>query len=314
MSETFQNEPNVRRSATLIGPLAVLGASTCFALSYVVIKWPGTPGSVIAWWRLAVATVFWWVFLAYRHVAKGAPFPSRTTWKYVTPAALLFGTNIAVMFTGATKTSVAHLEFINALAPIVLAPLGFLFFKEYPQWKALRWGIFSFTGIAIVLSFGPANGVATLEGDLLVATAFCAFLGYLLLTKRARAHGVTTVDFMAVMMPVAMVAATPVALLIAYDSFIPDNPKTWASIFILAVLTGVVAHGLLVFAQRIVPIATISMIQAGQPATSTFLAWVFLGETISLNQAPGMALVIIGSILVVTTGQRSLSNSRKFIS
>ena len=91
------------------------------------------------------------------------------------------------MFTAATKTSVAHLEFINALAPIVLAPLGFLFFRERPQWKALRWGVFSFAGIAIVLSFGPANGVATVEGDLLVATAFCAFLSYLLLTKRARA-------------------------------------------------------------------------------------------------------------------------------
>ena len=124
----------------------------------------------------------------------------------------------------------------------------------------------------------------------------------------------TTVDFMAVMMPVAMVAATPVALLIASDAFIPDNSKTWGSIFILAVLTGVIAHSLLVFAQKIVPIATISMIQAGQPAQSTFLAWVFLGETISINQAPGMALVIIGSILVVISGKRSMENTEKFTS
>ena len=186
MPITPAEEPRKLRPTALLGPLAVLGASTCFALSYVVIKWPGTPGSVIAWWRLAVATVLWWVFLIYRRFAKGVPFPSRATWRYVTPAALLFGANIAVMFTAATKTSVAHLEFINALAPIVLAPLGFLFFRERPQWKALRWGVFSFAGIAIVLSFGPANGVATVEGDLLVATAFCAFLSYLLLTKRAR--------------------------------------------------------------------------------------------------------------------------------
>ena len=66
-------------------------------------------------------TVFWWIFLIYRRFAKGMPFPSRATWRYVTPAALLFGASIAVMFTAATKTSVAHLEFINALAPIVLA-------------------------------------------------------------------------------------------------------------------------------------------------------------------------------------------------
>ncbi|MEC8731408.1 MAG: hypothetical protein VXX66_11440, partial [Actinomycetota bacterium] len=103
---TPTEEPNNRRPAALLGPLAVLGASTCFALSYVVIKWPGTPGSVIAWWRLAVATVFWWIFLIYRRFAKGMPLPSRATWRYVTPAALLFGANIAVMFTAATKTSV----------------------------------------------------------------------------------------------------------------------------------------------------------------------------------------------------------------
>ena len=77
-------------------------------------------------------------------------------------------------------------------------------------------------------------------------------------------------------------------------------------------LTGVIAHSLLVFAQKIVPIATISMIQAGQPAQSTFLAWVFLGETISINQAPGMALVMTGSILVVITGQRSMESKEKF--
>ena len=59
------------------------------------------------------------------------------------PGGTALRASIAVIFTAATKTSVAHLEFINALAPIVLAPLGFLFFRERPQWKALRWGVFS---------------------------------------------------------------------------------------------------------------------------------------------------------------------------
>ena len=139
-----------------------------------------------------------------------------------------------------------------------------------------------------MLSFGPANGVVTVEGDL--RRYRVRHFSAIYFSPSVQTHGVTTVDFMAVMMPVAMVAATPVALLIASDAFIPDNSKTWGSIFILAVLTGVIAHSLLVFAQKIVPIATISMIQAGQPAQSTFLAWVFLGETISINQAPGMAL------------------------
>ena len=288
----------------VLGPLAVLGSSTCFALSFSIIKWPGTSGSVIAWWRLAVSTVFWWIFLAYRKRTHGIPYPSRATWKVVSPAALFFGLNLAVLFTAVTRTSVVHIDFINALAPIVLAPLGQLFFKERPQWTALRWGVLSFAGIAIVLSFGPKNGVATLQGDLLMLIAFSAYTSYLLVTKRARSLGVTTVDFMAIMMPVGLVTATPVALAVASDQFIPDNWKTWTSIGVLAVLTGIIGHGFVVFAQKSVPIATISMIQAGQPAQSAFWAWLLLGESIAIGQLPGMALVIIGSTLVVLTGQR----------
>jgi hypothetical protein len=33
----------------------MVGAVTCFALSFSVIKWPGTSGAVIAWWRLVVS-------------------------------------------------------------------------------------------------------------------------------------------------------------------------------------------------------------------------------------------------------------------
>lgn len=290
---------------SLIGQLAVVGATTCFGLSYSVIKWPGTSGSVIAWWRLAVSTVIWWLILAIRRQRRGVPFPSAATWRAVAPAALFFGINISVLFTAVTRTSVVHTEFITALTPVILIPTGYLLFRERPQWRALRWGGLSLAGIVIVLAFGPSNGVATLGGDLLMIIAVSAYVSYLLATKRARSTGVTTLEFMAIMMPVALITATPVALIVSADEFIPDSGATWAAIGILAVLTGMLAHGFVVFAQRTVPIATIGVIQAGQPAQSTFWAWLFLGETIDSNQVPGMAMVIAGSALVVWFSQRS---------
>ena len=296
------NRPRIPQQ--LIGQLAVVGATTCFGLSYSVIKWPGTSGSVIAWWRLAVSTVIWWTILAIRRQRRSVPFPSRATWRAVAPAALFFGINISVLFTAVTRTSVAHTEFITALAPVLLIPAGFVLFRERPQWRALRWGALSFIGIVIVLAAGPSNGVATVGGDLLMIIAVSAYVGYLLSAKRARSVGVSTVEFMSIMMPVALVTATPVALAVSASEFIPSSGTTWASIAILAVLTGMLAHGFVVYAQRTVPIATIGVIQSGQPAQSTFWAWLFLGETISLTQVPGMILVIAGSALVVWTGQR----------
>ena len=285
----------------------MVGAVTCFALSFSVIKWPGTSGAVIAWWRLVVSAVIWWVVLAVLRL-RGRLLPSRETWRAVVPAALCFGVNISVLFAAVPRTSVAHSEFISSLAPLLLAPLGFVFFGERPQWRALRWGGLSFVGLVIVLAFGSGDGVATVEGDLLAVGGMLGYVGYLMFTKRARSRGVGTLDFMAILMPVAVVTATPVAALTS-DTLWPASGETWVAIAILAVLTGMVAHGLLVFAQRSVPIATIGVIQVSQPAQSTFWAWVFLGESIAFAQVPGMVLVIVGLALVVSSGQRAVARS-----
>ena len=45
-----------------------------------------------------------------------------------------------IAFTAITKTSIAHAEFIGAMTPLILLPLGALMFEEHPNWRALRWG------------------------------------------------------------------------------------------------------------------------------------------------------------------------------
>ncbi len=162
------------------------------------------------------------------------------------PAALSFGLNISLMFVSVTRTSVAHSQFIVALAPLVLAPLGLVMFQERPAPGSLRWGALSFGGLVVVLAFGSDDGVATVAGDLLAVGGMLGFVGYLAFTKRARARGVGTLDFVAILMPVAVVTATPVAALTS-DSLWPASGETWVAIAILAVLTGMIGHALLVY-------------------------------------------------------------------
>ena len=109
---------------------------------------------------------------------------------------------------------------------------------------------------------------------------------------------------MTVVMTVALVTATPVALFTASDEMWPLSTKAWAAVAILAVLTGMAAHGLLYYAQRSVPISTISIIQAGQPSLSAIWAWVLLGEALVAAQVPGMALVTLGLVLVFSFSLR----------
>ncbi len=302
---TAHAEAERARHTRLVGVAAVLSAVMLFALSLSIIKWPGVPGSVIAWWRLIGSSILWWVVLHARRRRTGRPLPSRATWKLAVVPALFFGLNISLTFNALTRTSIAHADFIAAMTPLVTMPLGFVIFRERPQWRSLSWGVLSIVGIAIVLFNGSDQGVATWQGDVLAAMGMTGLACYLLAAKFARSRGVDTFDLMALVMPMALLTATPVVMILAGDQLWPLPWQAWVAIAILSVMTGMVAHGLLVFAHTRVPIATMSTMQVSQPALSALWAWILLGEAIAAAQVPGMALVIIGLALVSWSSQRS---------
>ncbi|HWM20482.1 MAG TPA: DMT family transporter [Ilumatobacteraceae bacterium] len=289
-----------------LGLLAVVGAIVSFSISYALVKWAHTSGSVIAFWRMVGAAVLWWVVLVAWRARTGAPYPTAATWKRVLVPAIFFGANITLLFTAVTKTSVAHSEFITSLSPLLLVPAGALLFKERPDWTAMRWGVLSLFGIVIVLFFGPAKGTATVGGDLLMIVVLAVWVGYLLTSKQVRAAGVDTLDFMACLMPLGLITTVPITLAIDGDELWPISGRGWFVIAVLTVLTGMVAHGLLAYAHRTVPLATVGVLQVGQPALSVTWAWLIVDERISIAQVPGMALVIIGQALFVVTSQRRI--------
>jgi drug/metabolite transporter (DMT)-like permease len=79
-------------------------------------------------------------------------------------------------------------------------------------------------------------------------------------------------------------------------------------IVVLTLLTGVVAHGLIVFAQRKVPIGIMSLMQVGQPALAVVWSAIFLDQTIRAVQALGMVMVVAGIATVVVQSQRRTAN------
>ena len=278
-----------------------------FSISSAVIKWSETTGSVIAFWRMIGAIIAWWAIVIFLRLRTGRPLPTRETWKVVLPPALFFGLNISIFFTAITRTSIAHAEFIGTLTPLVLLPAGVLFFGEHPNWRPLRFGVISIVGLLLVLAFGPSGGAATVGGDLLMLVVIFTWTSYLLTSKRARAAGVDTIDFMACMMPMGLITAGPVAATIAGDELFAMSARGWFVAALLTVLTGMVAHGCIVFAQRHLPVASIGVVQTGQPALAVMWGFIILGESVRLPQVIGMLLVIVGLVLFTWSTQRSAS-------
>jgi drug/metabolite transporter (DMT)-like permease len=284
-----------------LGLLAVAIAVVCFSVSSSVVKKSGAPGAAIAFWRLLAAAILWNAIL----LARGGRPRWSTTRKLALPGAF-FGVNLSLFFVAVNHTSIAHAEFLSALTPLILLPAGSWLFHERVDGRALAWGTVALGGMALVLFAGPAKGAAKLSGDLIVLGAVLCWSGYLLLAKRARVR-YDVVELMAGITPIATLAIVPVLIADGTEMLLPW--RGWVVVGILAFMTGLGAHGLIVFAQRALPVATIGMLQVAQPALAVGWAFLLLDEEIRPIQIVGMALVLVGLALFTWSSQRRVRAS-----
>jgi drug/metabolite transporter (DMT)-like permease len=279
------------------GYIALAVAIACFSLGSTLVKASETPGVTVAFWRMLVCSVIWIAILRVRERRWLAPADLRPA---LVPGAL-FGLNITAFFTAVGRTSIAHAEFIGALSPLLLIPAGAVFFHERMSRRVPLYGLVALVGLFIVLRYGPTDGEASAGGDLLMVGTMGLWAAYLLTSRHLR-QGRSVSTVMAAMMPIATVAVLPLALFSGEITTL--TTRSWVFIAILAVITGTGAHGLIVFAQKAVPVGTISLLQVAQPAMAVLWSVLLLGKNINAWQALGMAVVICGLVLVSVESQR----------
>ena len=276
-----------------LGFLAVFAVILCFSGGSTLVKLAKTPGVTIAFWRMVLCTFIWWGILW----VSERRFLRLDDLRASLVPGLAFGINITLFFTGVTKTSVASAEFTGSLTPLLVVPLGAWLFKERLHLGALAFGLISLVGLAIVLFFAPPNGEFSWVGIAWIGGALCMWATYLL-TSRTLRQGRSVAVVMAHITPIAAVVTLPIALIVFPGTLGDVTGRSVVFIVILGVLTGTLAHGLMVFAQKSVPIGVISMLQVSQPALAVVWSVLFLDSSVRAIQIGGMALVILGLVMV----------------
>jgi drug/metabolite transporter (DMT)-like permease len=283
-------------SARTWGALAVLGVVVAFSLSSTLVKRAESPGVLLAFWRLVVVSFVWNAYLW----STGRRVTMRHVRQALIPG-LFFGLNLAAFFSGATHNSVANAALIGSLAPFLIVPLGAKLFTEYYDPRALGFALLAFGGVGLVLFNAPPNGDASVRGNLFGLVAMFLWVGYVVSTRHYR-RDMDVATFMATVSPIAAVAVLPLA--VAHGGVFGMSATGWTYMLILALLTGVAAHGLLVFAQKTIQIGTIGIAQEVQPALAVVWSFLLLGETLRPWQAAGVAIVVGGLLAFTVLNQR----------
>ena len=274
----------------MAGTVAVLIAVVGLSAGSTMVKKTGSPGAVVAFWRLLVGAALWQVVLLATRTKV-----TLATWRRVAPAGALFGVNLVCFFSAVTLTRIANAEFIGTLAPAIVVPIAAFLLRERVAVRTIVLAGVALCGVALVVFGSGRGGGHRLIGDALALGAVSTWAAYLLFTKHIRGN-VDTKAFMAVMTAVAAVVVLPFALRTGKMSEV--TTKGWVLIVAMAVTSGMISHGLLAWAQRKVPVSTISVLQLAQPGIATTWAYLFLDQHVKPLQLLGMAIVVVAVAFV----------------
>jgi drug/metabolite transporter (DMT)-like permease len=281
-----------------------VGLVAAFSLSSTLVKSAESPGVLVAFWRLAMVSVLWNVYLRFT----GRRVTLRDVRQAFIPG-VFFGVNLATFFVGATNNSVANAALIGSLSPFLIVPIGARLFHEYNNPRALVFALMAFGGAALVLLNAPSNGDASARGNVFGVLAMFLWVSYIVSTRHFR-RDMDVAVFMSTISPIAAVAVLPLA--VANGDMFGMSLNGWAYTLVLTLLTGVAAHGLLVFAQRTIQIGTIGIAQVVQPALAVVWSFLLLGEIVRPWQIVGIAIVMGGLLGFLVLNERG-SRARRAI-
>lgn len=193
-------------------------------------------------------------------------------------------------------TSVANANLFANLTPFTVVPVSYFLFKEKIPKFYLVGALIAIAGV-VILVLGKANPTnSNYIGDLLSFGASFFYAGFLLIT-----YSLSTRISSSVMMFVSGFGS--LAALFASSSAIEgfQIPHGWHEVWPLLGLTiclQVVGHNLLAHCQGNVNVNLSSVICLMQPVIATVYAFVCFGETISVVEMAGIAVVIAGVFMV----------------
>ena len=276
-------------------------------LVMVVVAW-GANLSVI---KVALREFPVHAFNALRMLMAGAAFAimlwrMRPDERRVAPAdrlrvvflGLAGGTFYQMLFvSGVPMTSVANAGLIFGLTPVVVSIFSSVVGHEQLPWTRWAGGLLSVIGLYFVVGAGAAVTPASLTGDALVFVAMLFWCTYSVASRPMLGrYSPTVLTAWASIIAVPLYVAFAVPSLAATDwgrvSWWSWTLMLWSSAFCLVIAYVVWYTGV----QRLGATRT-SAYSNLTPIAAMAIAWLWLGETVTLGQAVGAAAILGGVFL-----------------
>ena len=270
----------------------ILGAAA-MGLSPTFVRLADVGPFTSAFWRTALALPILWVWM--RVAERGSDRAPASFTRPILLSGLAFAGDLFFWHLAIVHTSIANATFFATLAPLWVVIFGWLIFKQRVSRAVLAGlGFCLLGGVALVaqsISASPDHVIGDLYG---VATGICFGL-YFLTVRAARAQSTAA----RVTFEMTVVTAIVLGLVAAVFEmrFLPGSIQGWETLLSLAVISHTGGQGLLSVALGALPVVFSSLVIFLEAIIAALIAWAVLGEAVTLVQASGAALIVIGIIV-----------------
>jgi drug/metabolite transporter (DMT)-like permease len=149
----------------------------------------------------------------------------------------------------------------------------------------------------VVLAAASTSG-AHISGDLLAVVNVVIWTAYFVMAKVRRLDGVHSWAFLASVFIWAAVVALPFGLVTSND-LTAMTTKDWVLITTMALIPGVVGHGMMTWSQSHLDVSLASLLGLLSPVISAVLAWLILHQTLTPMQLVGGLVVLVSMGLLL---------------
>lgn len=283
-------------------PIPLIIGIVAISFSSIFIKWAESPTSIQAMYRLIITALIMLPFSG-KYIAEIRKL-TRTDWALLACSGFMLALHFLLWMGSLRWTSVASSTIILALQPVFVMIGAYFWFKERVHIPSLIGMSIAFAGVFLLIgSSGFDGSPGHLTGDLMslggtAAIAVHMLLGQLLL-RRLPAYLYSLLVFL---FAAAVLAVYNAALGVPFTGYAASE---WGIFALLAFVPTVFGSLLFNWLMKYASASTVSMSVLGEPVGASLLAFLLLNESMSLLQAAGGALVMLGLVMFLQGNKAS---------
>ena len=257
----------------------------------IFVKWSELSPSSIMFYRMVFTLPFLFILNFYLNKKISFSLKNKKTMFYSAIASMAFTFDLVLWHYAMDITSVSNATIIVNSAPILIAILSYIFFKEKPSKGFTSSFFITYIGIIglIIFSNNYLNG--KILGDILCLFAALGYAVYLLIISKLGKETALNIIFYTTLF-CSIFALIP--MLLESGNKFPTTSFEWKNLFLLAFLCQFGGQFLITYGIANISASSGSIGLLMQPLTATILASFIFSEILNTNQILFVLITLFG--------------------